>query len=68
MKDFGANNNKVSTMWEDVRSTGITAWALLGWTALALAVVVGVIALVLWLKRRKMMYVVVKKSSTEQHE
>ena len=68
MKDFGANNNKVSTMWEDVRSTGITAWALLGWTALALAVVVGVIALVLWLKRRKMMYVVVKKSSTEQHK
>lgn len=68
MKDFGANNNKVSTMWEDVRSTGITAWALLGWTSLALAVVVGVIALVLWLKRRKMMYVVVKKSSTEQHK
>lgn len=61
MRDFGANNYKVSTMWEDVRSTGITAWALLGWTVLAAAVIVGVTALVVWLQRRSKMRVIVKR-------
>lgn len=62
MRDFGANNYKVSTMWEDVRSTGITAWALLGWTVLAAAVIVGVTALVVWLHRRSKMRVIVKRA------
>lgn len=62
MRDFGANNYKVSTMWEDVRSTGITAWALLGWTVLAAAVMVGVTALVVWLQRRSKMRVIVKRA------
>ena len=62
MRDFGANNYKVSTMWEDVRSTGITAWALLGWTVLAAAVIVGVTALVVWLQRRCKMRVIVKRA------
>lgn len=62
MRDFGANNYKVSTMWEDVRSTGITAWSLLGWTVLAAAVIVGVTALVVWLQRRSKMRVIVKRA------
>lgn len=62
MRDFGANNYKVSTMWEDVRSTGITAWALLGWTVLAAAMIVGVTALVVWLQRRSKMRVIVKRA------
>lgn len=62
MRDFGTNNYKVSTMWEDVRSTGITAWALLGWTVLAAAVIVGVTALVVWLQRRSKMRVIVKRA------
>lgn len=62
MRDFGANNNKVSTMWEDIRSTGITVWALLGWTCLALAVAVGVIALVTAVLRRRRMTVIVKRA------
>ena len=62
MRDFGANNYKVSTMWEDVRSTGITAWALLGWTVLAAAVIVGITALVVWLQRRSKMRVIVKRA------
>ena len=62
MRDFGANNYKVSTMWEDVRSTGITAWALLGWTVLTAAVIVGVTALVVWLQRRSKMRVIVKRA------
>ena len=62
MRDFGANNYKVSTMWEDVRSTGITAWALRGWTVLAAAVIVGVTALVVWLQRRSKMRVIVKRA------
>lgn len=62
MRDFVANNYKVSTMWEDVRSTGITAWALLGWTVLAAAVIVGVTALVVWLQRRSKMRVIVKRA------
>ena len=62
MRDFGANNYKVSTMWEDVRSTGITAWALLGWTVLAAAMIVCVTALVVWLQRRSKMRVIVKRA------
>ncbi len=62
MRDFGANNTKVSTMWESVRSTGITVWGLLGWTAAVLAVAIGVIALVLAVARHKKKYVIIKKA------
>lgn len=62
MRDFGVNNTKVSTMWESVRSTGITVWGLLGWTAAVLAVAVGAIALVMAVGRRKKKYVIVKKA------
>ena len=60
MKDFGANNQMVVMMWEGVRSTGITAWALLGWTMLALGVVVGIIAVVYVIRDYKRKYVVIK--------
>ena len=60
MKDFGANNQMVVMMWEGVRSTGITAWALLGWTMLALGVVVGVIAVIYVVREHKRKYVVIK--------
>lgn len=62
MRDFGVNNTKVSTMWESVRSTGITVWGLLGWTVAVLAVAVGVIALVMVVGRRKKKYVIVKRA------
>ncbi len=62
MRDFGANNTKVSTMWESVRSTGITVWGLLGWTVAVLAVVVAVVALALAIARRKKKYVIIKKA------
>lgn len=61
MRDFGANNHKVVTMWEDVRSTGITAWALLGWTILVVALVVGVVALCVAVNQRRKMRVIVKR-------
>lgn len=60
MRDFGANNTKVVTMWEDVRSTGITAWALLGWTLLVIGVACAIVALCLLVSRRKKMRVVTK--------
>ncbi|MBR2974201.1 MAG: hypothetical protein IKC47_00455, partial [Clostridia bacterium] len=60
MKDFGVNNQMVVMMWEGVRSTGITAWGLLGWTMLALGVVVGVIAVVYVIRDHNRKYVVIK--------
>lgn len=62
MRDFGENNYKVASMWEDVRSTGITAWALLGCTLAVIAVVVGITWLVLAIKRRSKMRVIIKKA------
>lgn len=62
MRDFGVNNTKVSTMWESVRSTGITVWGLLGWTVAVLAVAVGAIALVMAVGRRKKKYIIVKRA------
>lgn len=61
MKDFGVNNQMVVMMWEGVRSTGITAWALLGWTMLALGVVVGLIAVIYVIRDHKRKYVVISK-------
>ncbi|MCM1042750.1 MAG: extracellular solute-binding protein [Corallococcus sp.] len=62
MHDFGSQNNNVVMMWETVRSTGITAWALLGWTVLALAVAAGVIAIIYAAKAHGRKYVVLDGS------
>ncbi len=51
MRDFGANNKAVVTMWNYARSTGENALPLLGWTALALFVAVGIIVLCEYIKR-----------------
>ncbi len=56
MQDFGENNNKVSVMWENVRSTGITAMGLLLYTLLAIAVAVGVILLVYFVNEKRATY------------
>ena len=53
MRDFGENNKKVITMWNGARSTGVSALPLLGWTVLAVAVAVGIVALCEFIKRRK---------------
>lgn len=45
MRDFGVNNKAVVTMWNAARSTGDNALPLLGWTALAVALAVGIAAL-----------------------
>ncbi len=68
VRDFGANNQKVATMWEDVRSTGISAWALLLWTLLAVGVAVGIIALCVVLKNRSKMKVVIKRAGADGTE
>ena len=53
MRDFGANNKKVVTMWNHARSAGVNALPLLGWTALAVAVAVGALYAVIGIKRWK---------------
>ncbi len=65
MKDFGENNSKVVAMWEEVRSSGISAWALLGWTALAVAAAAGIIALARYVGSRRKMYVKVGEANVE---
>lgn len=60
MRHFGENNNAVSIMWESVKSYGISAWALLGWTLLAGGVVVGIVCLVYFVAKRKKMYRIVE--------
>ena len=53
MRDFGDNNKKVVTMWNYARSVGSEkeALLLLAWTALAVAVAVGVLFAVIGIKR-----------------
>ena len=53
MRDYGENNKAVVTMWNYARSAGVTALPLLGWTVLAVAVVVGIIVLCEFIKRHK---------------
>lgn len=60
MRDFGANNSAVVTMWNYARSAGVSAWPVMLWTVLAVAVVVGIIALVAFVGKRKRMRVIVK--------
>lgn len=53
MRDFGAKNKDVVTAWNYARSAGVSALPLLGWTALAVAVALGALWLVIWLKHLK---------------
>ena len=41
MRDFGAKNKDVVTMWNYVRSAGVNALPMFLWMVLAVAVVVG---------------------------
>ena len=52
MRDYGVNNKAVVTMWNSARSTGDNALPLLGWTALAVVVTAGIIALSQFIKFR----------------
>ncbi len=51
MRDFGDKNHDVVTAWNYSRSVGVTTWPLLGWTALAVAAVVGAVFAVIGVKR-----------------
>ena len=51
MRDFGSKNKAVITTWNYARSAGTSALPLLGWTALAVAVVVGALFLFIFIKR-----------------
>ena len=68
MQDFGSSNKKVVTMWNYARSAGSSgeALALLGWTALAVAVAVGALFLVILIKRLLAQSVKVGRVSDEQ--
>ena len=52
MRDYGVNNKAVVTMWNSARSTGDNALPLLGWTALAVVVTAGIVALSQFIKYR----------------
>ncbi len=65
MRDFGENNKAVVTMWNKARSTGVNALPLLGYTVLAVAVVVGIIVLCEYLKYLKKTVVKIPKSETD---
>lgn len=62
MRDYGENNNKVVTMWNFARSAGVSVWGALGWTALVLAVLAGIVALSVFVARRKRRRVVISKN------
>ncbi len=68
MRDFGENNKKVITMWNGARSTGVSALPLLGWTVLAVAVAVGIVALCEFIKRRKNSTVKIARPKAENTE
>lgn len=52
MRDFGDKNKAVVTAWNYSRSAGVNALPLLGWTALAVAIAVGIVVLVYIIKRK----------------
>lgn len=66
MRDFGANNKQVVTMWNYARSAGITALPLFLWTLLALAVVCGIVFLALFIKNQKAKRVIISKESADK--
>ena len=68
MRDYGENNKAVVTMWNYARSAGVTALPLFGWTALAVAVVVGVIFLCEYIKNHKNSVVKINKPISSDDE
>ena len=62
MRDFGQNNAAVVTMWNYARSAGVSAVPLMLWTLLALGVVVGAVALVAYIGKRRSLKVIVKRA------
>lgn len=68
MRDYGDNNKAVVTMWNYVRSAGVTALPLLGWTVLAVAVIVGIIVLCEFIKRYKNSVVKIPNQETSNDE
>ena len=60
MRDFGAKNKDVVTMWNYVRSAGVNALPMFLWTMLAVAVVVGGAYFVHYLVERSRYYQVVQ--------
>lgn len=57
MHDFGDKNNDVITMWNYARSAGVSALPMFLWLTLSIAIVCAIITLVIYLIRRKNMYV-----------
>ena len=66
MRDYGENNKAVVTMWNYARSAGVSALPLFGWTALAVAVVVGIVFLCEYIKHHKNS--VVKVTNTKKSD
>lgn len=60
MKDFGTSNSKVVQIWERVRSTGVSAWTLLGVSIVIFGIVVGTIFLLIYVDQRKRMCVLIE--------
>ncbi len=59
MRDFGNKNAAVVTMWNYARSTGVNVWPAVMWTAIAVAVIVGAVGLVMFIKNRQKKLIVV---------
>lgn len=68
MRDYGENNKAVVTMWNYARSAGVSALPLLGWTVLAVAVVVGVIILCEYIKRHRNSVIKLPKRDLSNNE
>ncbi len=66
MVDFGDNTSIVTNMWENVKSAGVSAVALLLYTVLALVVAVGVFVLVYKLGEKKKMNKVVAQAEEQE--
>ena len=60
MRDFGSKNADVVTMWNYARSAGVSALPVMLWTLLAVAVVVGVVALIAYIGKCRRKRVIVK--------
>lgn len=62
MRDFGDKNAEVVTMWNYVRSAGVSAWGVVAWTAGVIALLAGAVVVVALISRRQKMTVIVAKA------
>lgn len=62
MRDFGDKNADVVTMWNYARSAGVSAWGVVLWTVLVIAVLAGGVAVFAIVKKHRMMTVVISKA------